>query len=613
MHDHLRDPVARGDARASRRRTAFTRSLLVALTLLAGRAGADACDGSHSNPVVTENCATSPASWSSDWKVDRGQFVYDPAVLEGYAGSTSVAPGGTLNFYVALRKTSATFRLDVYRLGFYGGAGGRLLKSDASVHGMPQPACAWHLPNTPEQYYGCSNWTLSYALAVPVDWTSGIYLAVLTATISSTQPPAASLKYQAHIVFAVRDDTRPAELYYQQAVATDQAYNNGAGPGLYRSEKYRGNVIPVAKATFDRPFDVLDNTQFYRYELPFITWLEQEGYDVVYGTDVDTHEGRLRPSRFKGLLISGHSEYWSKPMYDTFVDARDQGTHLGFFGGNSLYWQMRLEDQAAPADATHERRDRVMVVYRTAYPANGTTGRGDPNPAQDLQTVLWREFPLFRDEEALVGLHFTHLVDCPEHTAAWASASFPPTSKTPQLGPVLRSDPQPLIVADAGHWVFAGTALTNGAAVPYVYGQEADAFEAKHSSDQCHGSPYEPPPLAPAHRRGSLAVLADSPFDQVVILSGKPVRTPTRQHVNSVIYQACSGAWVFGAGSIMWGNTLSASQILAADYTSAAMQSLSRNIVNALAGRTHPLDADGECVTPPRPQVEAINTLLLTD
>jgi len=65
--------------------------------------------------------------------------------------------------------------------------------------------------------------------------------------------------------------------------------------------------------------------------------------------------------------------------------------------------------------------------------------------------------------------------------------------------------------------------------------------------------------------------------------------------VNSVLYQACSGAWVFGAGDIMWANTLAPSLILSQDYSSAQLQQLSRNILDVFASRKT-VASGGDCV-----------------
>jgi len=64
------------------------------------------------------------------------------------------------------------------------------------------------------------------------------------------------------------------------------------------------------------------------------------------------------------------------------------------------------------------------------------------------------------------------------------------------------------------------------------------------------------------------------------------------------VYQACSGAWVFGAGDIMWANALGPSFILGKDYASAYIQQITSNVLDVFAGRKPPPPAStGACVS----------------
>ena len=117
------------------------------------------------------------------------------------------------------------------------------------------------------------------------------------------------------------------------------------------------------KVSFDRPYDQWDGAGcFFDWDFPMIRWLEREGYNVTYVTDVDAHAGtRYLPGR-RVLLSVGHDEYWSKEMRDSWEAARDQGYALAFFGGNDIYWQVRYEPSAAGA------AQRVLVCYKDADP-----------------------------------------------------------------------------------------------------------------------------------------------------------------------------------------------------------------------------------------------------
>src|SRR5262245_48375433 len=300
------------------RHTQLARLLMLpALLLLPHAASAnDACSGPYLNPVIIENCGSDPVSWSwsGAWKADRANLTYDTRVLAGYVSRPSVNAGETIHFYV---RAPAEFNINFYRLGWYGGTGGRLMKVATGRAEPNQPACEWQDGGTVDGYVTCRNWRRSYSLAVPGNWISGIYLAAIRSQVISADNPRSARTYAHDVFFVVREDQRRADFIYQQAVATEQAYNGYSyGPGLYDLQTIAGHTVPVAKASFERPFDALDNLQFYRFELPFVTWLERNGYDVVYSTDIDTQE-RQQPlkSQYKAFLTSGHSEYWTKQMY----------------------------------------------------------------------------------------------------------------------------------------------------------------------------------------------------------------------------------------------------------------------------------------------------------
>src|SRR5206468_3493706 len=88
-------------------------------------------------------------------------------------------------------------------------------------------------------------------------------------------------------------------------------------------------------------------------------------------------------------------------------------------------------------------------------------------------------------------------------------------------------------------------------------------------ASRCARSTADPPARPPAHRAGSFSVLASSPFTHLSARPLQPIVTlATKAPVNSVIYQACSGAWVFAAGDIMWGDTLAPAFMLGQNYSS---------------------------------------------
>src|SRR5436305_15239773 len=92
------------------------RALRTRLTTLAAAVAASlvaAAPAHAANPVETENANPGSTTW---------QFASAPTgAIEGYTSTESVDPGGSLQLSVSA--PSARYRVEAYRLGWYGGAG----------------------------------------------------------------------------------------------------------------------------------------------------------------------------------------------------------------------------------------------------------------------------------------------------------------------------------------------------------------------------------------------------------------------------------------------------------------------------------------------------------
>ena len=100
---------------------------------------------------------------------------------------------------------------------------------------------------------------------------------------------------------------------------------------------------------FDRPYALYWNGfpagfhpltngsgEFLMTEFPLAFWLEKEGYDVTYISNVDTHADAKGLLRAKAFLSVGHDEYWTERMFENVTRARDAGVSLAFLSGNSI-------------------------------------------------------------------------------------------------------------------------------------------------------------------------------------------------------------------------------------------------------------------------------------
>jgi hypothetical protein len=65
-------------------------------------------------------------------------------------------------------------------------------------------------------------------------------------------------------------------------------------------------------------------------------WMEQEGMDVTYISNTDTHRDPSNTLRSKGFLSVGHDEYWTIEMFRHVQQAIESGVSVGFFSGNAV-------------------------------------------------------------------------------------------------------------------------------------------------------------------------------------------------------------------------------------------------------------------------------------
>src|SRR5581483_5300238 len=119
----------------------------------------------------------------------------------------------TVHFKISTNSTN--YKLDIYRMGYYGGMGARKIATVLPSATLPQsqPAC---LSDVSTGLTDCGNWAESASWAVPANATSGIYFAKLT---------RADTGGASHIIFIVRNDASHSDILFQASDTTWQAYN----------------------------------------------------------------------------------------------------------------------------------------------------------------------------------------------------------------------------------------------------------------------------------------------------------------------------------------------------------------------------------------------------
>jgi hypothetical protein len=110
----------------------------------------------------------------------------------------------------------------------------------------------------------------------------------------------------------------------------------------------------------DRPSSV-GSGEFLLWEFPLSYWMEQQGYDVSYISNVDTHVDGPGLQRAKGFISVGHDEYWTREMYDNVSAARDAGVNLAFLSGNAVWGVVPLMPSAEGQPYRIIRREGVFL------------------------------------------------------------------------------------------------------------------------------------------------------------------------------------------------------------------------------------------------------------
>src|SRR5437763_11851052 len=130
-----------------------------------------AASAAAANPVQRENSRPG----SPGWEIPAGAGT----VISGYASETSVAPGQSFHLHVAA-PTGSRYRVLVYRLGWYRGAGGRLImcvpgcRSSRAAVTQPPPAKASSVTGLFR-----APWRVTDRVAIPPGAVSGYYEAKL--------------------------------------------------------------------------------------------------------------------------------------------------------------------------------------------------------------------------------------------------------------------------------------------------------------------------------------------------------------------------------------------------------------------------------------------------
>ncbi len=366
------------------------------------------------NPITQENGLPGDPSWPLAPPAPKHE-------LEGYGSAITVHPGDSVDVAVNVGHAQpVSWRL--YRIGWYGGAGARLVQSGGPVTVAPQAAC----PRDPTTCRVECAWPVAFSVATTADALSGAYVIKLHGDVGESYVP-----------FVVQDG-RPATILVNQNVTSWQTYNDWGGESLYADAS---GTMPHQKAwevSYDRPF-ANDNGagRLFDYEADFIRFVEGVGYDVSYTTAFDLSHDAAQIDAAHLFVSLANDEYWTTAERAAVQGARDRGVNLAFLGADQGLWRIRLQASTAGVP------ERVIAGYKADQDSDPVLAAEGPAAS----TARFRDPPLAEPENALIGVMYEN----------WLLVR------------------QPFVVSDGGSWVFAGTGLATGDSIPSGVAAEYDA------------------------------------------------------------------------------------------------------------------------------------------
>ncbi|MGB5554968.1 MAG: N,N-dimethylformamidase beta subunit family domain-containing protein [Flavobacteriaceae bacterium] len=182
------------------------------------------------------------------------------------------------------------------------------------------------------------------------------------------------------IPFVVKP-SEPFDILVLYSSNTENAYGDSGGKSLYDYNSSDDKAATIV--SFQRPIELP------KHSTEFLKWIAtQNQYKIGYVCDRDLDDYETI-SNAKLLIITGHSEYWTRKArlnFDRFVD---QGKNALILSGNTMWWQVRYSDDG-----------NQMICYKSF--------ENDPIADVRLKTVNWPDSVLAYSPMNSIGVDFNH-------------------------------------------------------------------------------------------------------------------------------------------------------------------------------------------------------------
>jgi hypothetical protein len=177
------------------------------------------------------------------------------------------------------------------------------------------------------------------------------------------------------------------------------------------------------------------------FDIPVARFADETGVDHVWFTNADIAREPSLLAGARGVVSTGHDEYWSQSYRRALITARDSGSDLAFLGANAGYWRVQLKD------------DEVYCAKDSGI---------------QPKNIRWRD--LGKPESAVVGALYD---------------AFPVSG--------------PMVIREPDFVLFDGIRTRAGAAYPGLIGTETDRYYPGHQTP----TRIEVPTLSPVTCRGT--------------------------------------------------------------------------------------------------------------
>ena len=153
----------------------YTRRDIIKIAAGTGLAGLtdipDGFAGTKDNPIVQENKNLGTTDWQLTYIKSAN---YRSGSVEGYCSKTSLRPGESADIFISTEIITDVV-IDFYRMGYYGGKGGRFMKRLGPFQASRQAD-----PPIADHRLRACNWERTTSFTVPKDWLPKLYYTCYT-------------------------------------------------------------------------------------------------------------------------------------------------------------------------------------------------------------------------------------------------------------------------------------------------------------------------------------------------------------------------------------------------------------------------------------------------